>query len=124
MHNIKYICPRNCYNVLPRLLLFGGKELLFHEGTTQGDPTVMAIYGIALTPLLKCLATCYPERDLKMVAFADDLTRAGGLLKLRSWQKVLLNVGPNYGYFPKPSKTMLIVKLVKSCKNIYNTNIK
>ena len=53
-----------------------------------------------------------------MVAFADDLTRAVRLLKLRSWQKVLLNVGPNYGYFPKPSKTMLIVKLVKSCKNI------
>ena len=61
---------------------------------------------------------CYPERDPKMVAFADDLIRAGGLLKLRSWQKVLLNVGPNYGYFLKPSKTMLIVKLVKSCKNI------
>ena len=65
MHNIKYICPRNCYNVLPRLLLFGGKELLFHEGTTQGDPTVMAIYGIVLTPLLKCLATVILKEILK-----------------------------------------------------------
>ena len=57
-HNIKHICPpivtfvRNCYNVPARLFALGGKELLSHEGTTQGDPTAMAIYRIALTPLL------------------------------------------------------------------------
>ena len=38
-----------------------------------------------------------------MVAFTDDLTSAGRLLKLRSWWKDLLDVGPKYGYFPKPS---------------------
>ena len=75
----------NCYIVPARPFVLGGKELLFHEGTTQGVPTTMAIYGIALTPLLKHLATCYPERDPKMVAFADDLTSTGRLLKLRSW---------------------------------------
>ena len=63
----------------------------------------MAIYGIALTPLMKHLATCYPERDPKIVAFADDLASAR-LSKLRSWCKVLLDVSPKYGYFPKPSK--------------------
>ena len=83
LHDISYICPtiatlvRNCYNVPARLFALGGKELLSHERTTQGDPTAMEIYGIALTPLLKHLATCYPERDPKMVAFADDLTSAG-----------------------------------------------
>ena len=83
LHNINYICPtianlvRNCYNVPARLFALGGKELLSHERTTQGDPTAMEIYGIALTPLLIHLATCYPERDPKMVAFADDLTSAG-----------------------------------------------
>ena len=76
LRNIKYICPpiatfvRNCYNVPARLFVLGDKELLSHEGTTQGDPIAMAIYGIALTPLLKHQATCYPERDPKMVAFA------------------------------------------------------
>ena len=44
----------------------------------------MPIYGIPLTPLLKHLATCYPERDPKMVAFADDSTRLGRLWKLCS----------------------------------------
>ena len=74
LHNIKHKCPpiatfvRNCYNIPARLFVLGGKELLSHEGTTQGDPTAMAIYGTALIPLLKHLATYYPERDPKMVA--------------------------------------------------------
>ena len=45
-----------------------------------------------------------------MVAFADDLTSAGRLSKLHSWRKYLLDVGPKWGYFPKPHKTILIVK--------------
>ena len=70
----------------------------------------MAVYGTALTPLLKHLTSCDPESVPKMVGFADDLTSAGGLSKLRSWLKDLLDVGPKYGYFTKPSKTILIVK--------------
>ena len=82
MHNIKHICPpiatfvRNCYNVPARLFALGGKELLFHEGTTQWDPTAMEIYEIALPPLLNYVATCYPEGDPKMVGFADVLASA------------------------------------------------
>ena len=116
LHNIKHICPpianfvRNCYNVPARLFVLGGKELLSHKDTIQGDPTVMAIYVIALIPLLKHLATFYPDRDLKMVAFTDDLIDAGKLLELRSWWKILLDVGPKYRYFPKLSKAILIVK--------------
>ena len=53
----------NCYNVPERLFLLGDKELLSHEGTTQWDSFAMAVYGIALTPPLKYLTTCYPERD-------------------------------------------------------------
>ena len=103
------------------------KGLLYHEGTTQGDPTAMAIYGIALAPLLKHLATCYSERDPKMVALADDLTSAERLSKLCSWWKIFLDVGPKYGYFPKPSKTILIVKpkyQSKAVEVFNNTNIK
>ena len=93
----------NCYNVPARLFILGGKELLFHEGTARGDQTAMEAYEIALTPFLKHLATCYPKRDPKVVAFPDDLTSIGRLLKLRSWSKDLLDVGPKCRYFPKPS---------------------
>ena len=87
----------------------------------------MEIYGIALTPILKHLPTCYLERDPKMLAFADDLTSAGSLLKLRSWWMILLDVGPKYGYCPKPSKTILIDKpeyKSKAVEIFNNTNIK
>ena len=115
-HNIKHICPaiatfrRNCYNVPASLSVLGREEVLFHEATTQGNPTAMPMYGIVLTPLLKHLPTCYPERDPKMVAFTNDLTSSGRLSKLSGWWKVFSDVGPKYGYFPKPSKTIFIVK--------------
>ena len=91
LHNIKRICPpiatfvRNYYNVPARLFVLGGKELLPHEGTTHGDLTAMVVYGIKLAPLFKHLMTCYPERDSKMVGFADDLTSAARLSKLSGW---------------------------------------
>ena len=90
LHNIKHIClptatfVRSCYNVPARLFVLVGKELLSHEGTTQVDPTAMAVYGTVLTPLFKYLGTCYPEKDSKMETFGDNLTSAGKLLKLRS----------------------------------------
>ena len=60
---------RNCYNVPARLFALGGKEFLSHEGTTQGDPTAISAYGIALAPLLKQLSTFEPERDPKTLTF-------------------------------------------------------
>ena len=62
-----------------------------------------------------------------MVAFADDLSRSGRLLKLCSWWKKLLDVCPKYGYFPKQSKIILIVKpkyKSKAVEIFNNTNIK
>ena len=102
LHNIKRICPpiaafvRKYQNVPIRLYELGGKELLSHEGTTQGDPTTIAVCGIALTPPLKHVATCYPKTDPKM-AFVDNLTSAGRLSKLHTWLKDLLDVGLRYG---------------------------
>ena len=87
----------------------------------------MTVFGIALTPLLKQLATYYPERDPEMVAFADDLTSKEGLSKLRNWWTELFDVGPKYGCFAKPSKTILIVKLKyesKAAEIFDTTNIK
>ena len=62
-----------------------------------------------------------------MVAFDDYLTSTGKLSKLRSWWKILLGVRPKHGYFPKPSKTILIFKPEYESKSVEvfnNTNIK
>ena len=54
--------------------MLNDKKLQSNEGTTQGNPAAMAVYGIALTPLQNDLATCYPESDPDG-RFADPLAQ-------------------------------------------------
>ena len=114
LHNTEYICPElatfiyNCYIIPARLFIIGGKELRLREGTTQGVPTAMATYAIGLTPLLDDLQRF--GNETKHVAFADDLTGAGKLIQIKSWWDHLQTMGPKYGYYPKPSKSFIIVK--------------
>ena len=42
--------------------------------------------------------------------YADDAQAAGRLEQLRNWWDLLVKHGPAYGYYPKPSKTVLVVK--------------
>ena len=44
------------------------------------------------------------------MAFADDLTSAGKLEEIKIWWDTIMTAGPKYGYYPKPSKSFLIVK--------------
>ena len=67
----------------------------------------MAIYAIGTTPLLDLLAESTEERE---TAFADDITAAGKIDGLRKWWDELTTISPPFGYFPKPSKSWLIVK--------------
>ena len=61
LHNISILCPTiatfviNTYRLLVRLFVTGGQELKSSEGTTQGDPLSMSIYGISLIPLMLAL---------------------------------------------------------------------
>ena len=111
LHNIQHICPIlkyaiiNTYRVPSRIFVLGGMVMLSEEGTTQGCPLAMAIYALALVPLVNQL-----HGICKQVWFADDGTGADKLDALRKWWDVLLEKGPAYGYFPKPTKTWLIVK--------------
>ena len=108
------------------MFIIGGKEISSREGTTQGDPTAMATYALGLVPLINKLLDIEVENRPKMVAFADDLTGAGSLKQLQNWWNKLLDVGPKYGYFPKPSKSYVIVKdkNFEQAKNMFSgTNI-
>ena len=46
----------------------------------------------------------------KQVAYADDLTGAGKLVRLRKWLDEIIANGPKFGYNTEPSKSWLIVK--------------
>ena len=45
-----------------------------------------------------------------MVAFVDDFSAAGKLKPLLQWRKTLLEVGPEFGYFPEIAKSWLTTK--------------
>ena len=65
----------------------------------------MAMYGLAVLPLIKKLAG-----EAKQVWFADDATGGGKLQQLKWWWDKLNKVGPAFGYFPNAAKTWLVVK--------------
>ena len=111
--NVQFTCPAmkhvliNFYRSPTRIFMNGDGyfELLSQEGTTQGCPLAMAMYAIACVPLLRrLLPIC------KQVWFADDATGCDKFKALRIWFDALVEIGPIYGYFPKPSKCILLAK--------------
>ena len=93
LHNIKVICPEiaifvsNCYAKSSRLFVIGGIEISSAEGTTQGDPMAMAIYAVAIIPLLLMVLQITDQLPgkTKSEAYADDFTAAGSLENLKLW---------------------------------------
>ena len=99
LKNIKTICPslytslHNSYST-PSNLFIDGKTILSKEGTTQGDPLAMAMYGTAILPLMKKVAQ--PNTCQKW--YADDGNAVGDLATLRRLYDDLKIHGPGYGY--------------------------
>ena len=58
LHNVTIICPaiaiyvKNCYSLHSRLFIIGENEIRSCEETNQGDPIAMAIYAIAIIPMI------------------------------------------------------------------------
>ena len=75
LHNMQSVCPPltniliNTYRKdIP--LYIDGRHILSSEGTTQGDPLVMAMYSVSVTPLIASLQ----DPSVAQVWFADDVT--------------------------------------------------
>ena len=119
LHNIKELCPpfyrylSNMYQVSAKMIINDQEKtdhILSEEGSTQGDVSAMAMYAIGIRPLIDTLNAATDPSRCRQVWYADDSTAAGKLRELRKWWDTLYNTGPKYGYFPKPSKTILILK--------------
>ena len=80
--------------------------MLSEEGTTQGDPLAMPMYALGVIPLINALSDDF----IKQVWYADDAFACGRLIDVRQWWDRLVSIGPDFSYFPNPSKTCLIVK--------------
>ena len=81
LHNISVLCSsfstilKKTYGAPIRLFITGEGELSSTEGTTRGNPLAMAMYAIAVTPLINHLHQLQP--DISQVWYADDATAAG-----------------------------------------------
>ena len=122
LHTIRERCPafhsflNNCYKSPTELFVVDenrNKDIIFgSEGATQGDPAAMAMYSISIQPLIHFLAVNQDPTVpvAKQAWFADDGTGGGPILQLKKMWENVIQMGPKYGYFPKASKSILIVK--------------
>ena len=118
LHNINIKCPslgmyvENTYRNPTNLFINNGrgevKVLKSMEGTTQGDPVAMAMYALGLSVLQSEVS--YEKTRVKQVAYADDLSGAGNILDLKAWWDRVNETGPEIGYIPNATKSVLIVK--------------
>ena len=101
LHNIQVIYPailtilNNTYQVPIKLFITGEGKIDSSEGTTQGDPLAMAMYALAIGPLIDKLRDAEP--DARQVWFADDATAAGKLATLRRWWQLITTTGSDFG---------------------------
>ena len=120
LHNIEKLCPTfhrylaNTYQLPARMIINDrnglSEDIWSDEGSTQGDVPAMAMYAIGTKPLLSRLSTVVDKQSCKQAWYADDSSSAGKILEMKKWWDELNNTGPKFGYYPKPSKTILIVK--------------
>ena len=122
LNNIKYTCPEfsgyvnNLYRGDAELFVAGSSETVMScEGTTQGGTESMGFYSGGLVPIShyqieeRTVDQSPDDSDIaKKLFYADD--GAGTLDQVLRWWNEIQKLGPNFGYFPKPSKTWLIVK--------------
>ena len=105
LHNIRFICPPlsqilvNTYRAPIRCII---------TTRTQGDPLAMAMYALAVKPLISNLRSDVP--NVKQVWYADDASGASSIEDLRKFWDSLNQHGDNYGYHPNSTKTHLVVK--------------
>ena len=114
LHNVPRVCPalgkvfKNTYGRPIRLFVTGGGEITSQEGTCQGDPLAMALYAVATVPLIQRLQESHDQ--VRQAWYADDDAAGGSITCLADYWDDIQRIGPGYGYYPNPKKTVLLVK--------------
>jgi hypothetical protein len=106
-----YLIATNYKHCWATLMLHSNKGtatfLSSTEGVTQGDLLSMFAYSIGVLPLIRLLKDQFTR--VKQPWYADNAGAGGKVSDIRSFFRKLQEIGPNFGYFPEPSKSTLIV---------------
>ena len=118
LHNVRQLCSpfyqylHNTYQEPAKLIVNDQKSVEYlssDDGCTQGDVTAMAFYALGVQPLTKDLSSRTDTKSCRQMWYADEATAIGKLRGMKDWWDILCELGPGYGYYPKP-KTVLILK--------------
>ena len=128
LHNVPFVCPalgrvfHNTYAKPIRLFVAGGSEILSTEGTCQGDPLAMALYAVSIMPLIRRLQNANSE--VTQAWYADDDAAGGTVMALSQYWSDIQRTGPDFGYFPNPKKTVLLVKpeFLQEAKRMFSSS--
>ena len=108
---VKALCPslhvalQSSYS-RPSHLYIGKSTILPQEGTTQGDPLSLAMFEIAILPLLSRLH----NDSVTQKWYADDDSVGGKLKDIRALFDKLTQLVLKYGYLVNPPKCQLIIQ--------------
>ena len=103
--NIQHSCPSlatiliNTYRQDPEFYI-EGEAILSTEETTQGDPLAVAMFVLAMLPLIDRVS-----REARQIWYDDDASAGGKMDGIRAWWDKITQLGLEYGYFPNPAKT-------------------
>jgi hypothetical protein len=102
----------NCYKHWVVLVLRGNDGhavfIFSKEGVTQGDPLSMFAYGIGIMSLIHQLKAEFPQ--VEQPWYVDDTGAGAKFDEIERFFRRLCEIGPLFGYYPEPTKSILIVR--------------
>ncbi len=122
LHTIRHLWPSasrfafNCYRHYIQICIRDHNSpatiIPGYEGIQQGDPLSMILYGLALTPLIDRIHTehssIFFSENFLDPWYADDATIVATVSNTITIIKAIQNLGPVYGYFIQPEKSVHI----------------
>ena len=121
LRNIEKLCPSNMRDIrnsykTPTSPFVNGKTLQSQEGTTQGDPLAMAMYGIAILPFIDLIQ----EINITQKWYADDGNVTGSLKDLKAVHQQLKKHGPAFGYTLMKCNIIAKTENMKQAQSLFN----
>ena len=106
-------------------MLYQAAERYLLPRVQHRDPLAMAMYALAVRPLIDLLQS--NGAAVRQVWFADDATGVASCSQLRAWWDNFLEHGKVFGYYPNASKTHLVkAQFFEKAKHLFagtNMNI-
>ena len=107
LRNIEKLCPSLYHSISnwyrePSNLFINKQTIFSQEGTTQGEPLAMSMYGIAIIHSIELLDDCFTVQK----RYADNVNAVGSLDNLEKLFDSMEKHGPAFGSIIPNAKSL------------------